>query len=68
MTTRKNEIQGKIERIHAARMKIEAFVVAGGDLKSKEALPIGLELAEAFTDLSTEFGYPILGISRGSEV
>jgi len=56
MATNKDKLQAKIQRIHAARMRVEAFVAAGGDLQSREAGPIGLELAEAFNDLLVEFG------------
>jgi hypothetical protein len=58
MATSKEELRAKIERVHAARMKVEAFVAAGGDLKSADAVPIGMELAGAFSDLFTEFRHP----------
>jgi hypothetical protein len=59
MTTDKQVFQTKIDRVHAARIRAEAFVNAGGDPKSKQGAPIGEELFEAFKDLSTEFGYSI---------
>jgi hypothetical protein len=60
MTTTKVELQAKIERVHAARMKVEEFVAAGGDLRSQEAVPIGLELARACNSLCEEFGGQVL--------
>jgi hypothetical protein len=59
MATSKDRLQAKIERIHAARIKVEAFVAAGGDLKSEEAGPIGLELSEGVNELLMEFGSSI---------
>ena len=53
-------IKEKSARLEAAREKVEAFVAAGGDLKSKEAVPVGLELVEACADLAKDFGYEIL--------
>jgi hypothetical protein len=59
MATSKDKLLAKIERIHAARMKLEAFVEAGGDVKSHDADPIGLELTEGFHELLIEFGSSI---------
>ena len=59
VATSKDRLQAKIERIHTARIKVEAFVAAGGDLKSEEAGPIGLELSEGVNDLLMEFGSSI---------
>jgi hypothetical protein len=53
-------IQEKTARLEAARKKVEEFVAAGGDLKSKEAVPVGLELVNAFADLAKDFGHEIL--------
>ena len=53
-------IQEKTARLETARKNVEAFVGAGGDLKSKEAVPVGLELVNAFADLAKDFGYEIL--------
>lgn len=60
MATSKAELQAKIERVHAARMKVETFIAAGGDLKSKEAVPIGRELARSCESLLGEFGQEVL--------
>jgi hypothetical protein len=60
MATDKVQFQAKSDRAHAARIKSEAFVAAGGDLRSKEAAPLGLEMIQAWNDLSTEFGQPTL--------
>jgi hypothetical protein len=53
-------IQQKTARLEAARKAVEAFVAAGGDLKSKEAVPLGLELVSAFNEVAKEFGQEIL--------
>jgi hypothetical protein len=53
-------ILAKTKRLEEVGSKAEAFVAAGGDLKSPEAVPLGMELIHAFNDLSTEFGHPIL--------
>jgi hypothetical protein len=60
LKTNKKELQTKIERVHTARMNVEAFVDAGGDLKSKQAVPIGLELARSCSDLCKEFDQQVL--------
>jgi hypothetical protein len=59
MTTRE-EWQAKTDLLERARIKAEEFVAAGGDLKSKEAEPLGMELIRAFNEVSTLFGHPIL--------
>ncbi len=53
-------IQEKTERLEVARRKVQDFVDQGGNLKSPEALPLGLELVRAFDDLAKEFGEGIL--------
>jgi hypothetical protein len=53
-------IKEKTARLEAARKKVEEFVAAGGDLQSKEAVPVGMELVEACADLAKDFGYEIL--------
>jgi hypothetical protein len=60
MMTSKAELQAKVERVHAARMKVEELVVAGVDLRSKEAAPIGRELSRSCDDLCAEVGQEIL--------
>jgi hypothetical protein len=57
-STRREELQTKIDRVHAARLNAEQFIDGGGDLNFKEAMPIGMELLRAATDLSGEFGAP----------
>jgi hypothetical protein len=59
MTTRE-EWKEKTDRLERARLKAEEFVAAGGDLKSKEAVPLGVELIHAFNEVSMQFGRPIL--------
>ncbi len=53
-------MQEKSDRLKAARERLEAFVSAGGDLKSYEAIPAGMEFVNAFADLAKDFGYEIL--------
>jgi hypothetical protein len=60
MPTDKTLFLAKVNRAHAARIKAEEFVAAGGDLQSSEAEPIGREMLAAWDDLTSEFGNPIL--------
>jgi hypothetical protein len=55
MATNKEEFLAKVNRAHAARIKAEKYVRAGGDLKSEEAAPIGIEILEAWNELATDF-------------
>jgi hypothetical protein len=50
-------LQEKTERLAVARKSVEAFVAAGGNLKSAEGVPVVLELADAFDELANEFGH-----------
>jgi hypothetical protein len=59
MATNKAEFRAKAKRLDAARIKVEEFVANGGDLKSKEAVPLGQELMHAFKEVSIEFGHPL---------
>ena len=53
--TAREQLQAKLDRVHGARMKAEQFIDAGGDLHSKQAVPIGRELNLAANDLVAEF-------------
>jgi hypothetical protein len=53
-------IEEKLERLEAANALVESLVAKGIDLRSKEALPAGLELIHAVDALAQEFGYQIL--------
>jgi hypothetical protein len=53
-------IQEKTARLEAARKKVEAFVAAGVDLKSADAVPLGIEFMDACADLAEDFGYEIV--------
>jgi hypothetical protein len=53
-------IEEKTARLEAAGKKVEAFVAAGGDLKSPEAALVGLEIVNACADIAKDFGYEIL--------
>lgn len=39
---------------------MEAFAAAGGDLKSADAVPLGIEFMDACADLAEDFGYEII--------
>jgi uncharacterized protein with NRDE domain len=60
MATNKEEFLAKVNRAHAARIKAEEFVLAGRDLKSEAAAPLGIEMLEAWNELATEFAHPVL--------
>jgi hypothetical protein len=60
MATNKEEFLAKVNRAHSARIKAEEFVLAGGDLKSEAATPLGIEMLEAWNALATEFAHPVL--------
>ena len=53
-------IQEKTARLEAARKKVEALVAAGVDLKSADAVPLGIEFMDACADLAEDFGYEII--------
>jgi hypothetical protein len=53
-------IQQKTARLEAVLLKVEAFVAAGGDLKSPAAFLDGWELVDAFAELAEEFDYEVL--------
>jgi hypothetical protein len=53
-------IEQKRERLEAVLRKVEAFVTAGGDLKSPAAFLDGWELVDAFAELAEEFDYEVL--------
>jgi hypothetical protein len=53
--TARGQLQAKIDRVHGARIMVERFIDAGGDLHSKQAVPIGRELSLAANDLVAEF-------------
>lgn len=57
---RRKTIQQKTAKLEDLGQRLQRFVDIGGDLKSPEAAPLGLEFIKAFNDLSTEFGYEIL--------
>ncbi|MGC1225363.1 MAG: hypothetical protein WA859_02695 [Candidatus Sulfotelmatobacter sp.] len=57
---RKSIIREKTIRLDVIRERVQQFVDGGGDLKSPDAVPLGLEFVHAFNDLAKEFGYEIL--------
>lgn len=50
-------IREKTLRLDSVRAKVQAYVDQGGDLKSQEAVPLGMELLRAADDLAQELGY-----------
>jgi hypothetical protein len=60
MTEDRQTIEEKTARLESAKEKIKHFVDSGGDLKSPEAVPLGLEFIQAYDDLAKEFGYEVL--------
>jgi hypothetical protein len=61
--TDKEKFQAKVNRAHAARIKAEEFVAAGGDLLSDVAVPLCMEMIAAWDDLVTEFRRPVVTTS-----
>jgi hypothetical protein len=59
-TITREQLQEKIDRVHAARIRAEQFIDASGDLNSKEAVAIGVELVLAANGLASEFGRSFL--------
>jgi hypothetical protein len=57
-STKRKELQAKIDRAHTARNKAEQFIDAGGELNSHDAGAIGTELVIAAYELAREFGQP----------
>lgn len=53
-------IQEKTARLRAACEKVEAFLAAGGDLRSPETAPLGMELVLAANEVGEDLGYNIL--------
>jgi hypothetical protein len=53
--TVREQLQEKLDRVHCARIRAEEFIVSGGDLHSKQAVPIGRELRVAANELVAEF-------------
>jgi hypothetical protein len=64
VATNKELFQKKVDRAHAARIKAEEFVAAGGDLQADEGGPLCVEMIEAWNDLSKEFEHAILKDSK----
>jgi hypothetical protein len=53
-------INDKTARLKAATEKVQDFVNRGGDLKSPEATPLGMELVLAANEVGKDLGYKIL--------
>jgi hypothetical protein len=50
----------KTARLVIAAKKLHDFLELGGNIKSRKAVPIALELVEKYADLAKEFGDEIL--------
>jgi hypothetical protein len=53
-------LKEKTARLKAANEKVQDFVSKGGDLKSPEAVPLGMELVLAANEVGKDLGYEIL--------
>ncbi len=60
-------LQKKTERLRLAKERAEAFIAAGGDMKSPEAVPLGMELALAANEVAKDLGYNILSEKRAAD-
>jgi hypothetical protein len=66
VATNKEQFRRKVNRAHAARIKAEEFVAAGGDLMSDEAVHLGAEMIDAWDDLVSEFRRPVAAVAKES--
>ncbi len=53
-------VEEKTARLQSVTEKVQQFLNGGGDLKSPESVPLGLEFIHAYDDLAKEFGYQVL--------
>jgi hypothetical protein len=60
MTDGRRTIEEKTARLESAQKKVQQFTESGGDLKSPDAVSLGVEFVQAYDDLAKEFGYQIL--------
>jgi hypothetical protein len=60
MTEEGHTIETRTARLESVKEKVKQFVDNGGDLKSPEAVPLGVDFIRAYDDLAKEFGYQIL--------
>jgi hypothetical protein len=67
MTQDRQTIGEKTARLESVKEKVKQFVDSGGDLKSPEAVPLGVEFIQAYDDLAKEFGCEILKPIKGEE-
>lgn len=56
MSGDRQAIEEKTARLESVKEKVKQFVDSGGDLKSPEAVPLGVEFIQAFADLAKEVG------------
>jgi hypothetical protein len=52
-------LEDKTAHLEEVRKRVEAYVASGGDLKSREAVPLGIDFVKAFDAVASEFGYSI---------
>ena len=60
-------IRQKVRRAEAATQRVEAFVAAGGVLKSAAAVPVAMEFMSAFAEVAKEFGYEIPKVAKKTD-
>lgn len=53
-------VMEKMTRVDSSTKKLNAFIIAGGDLRSPDGAALSVEAVEAFADLAREAGYEIL--------
>jgi hypothetical protein len=53
-------VQEKLTHLETVKQRVESFVAQGGDLKSRDATPLGLEFVYACNDVAVEMGYELV--------
>jgi len=59
-------IEEKLARLEASKQSVASFVLQGGDLKSADAVPLGVEFVNASSDVAKELGYDLLRPTRNN--
>ena len=50
----------KLRKLEETRLRVEAMVASGVDIKSPEAVPLILDFVHAFADCGKDLGYEII--------
>jgi hypothetical protein len=53
-------LKEKSAHLEEVKQRVDEFIARDGDLKSKDAAPLGLEFVNACDAVAREFGYDIL--------